>query len=104
MVTVFGESTLRLTLTVVTLLPHLRIRKSLWGTTKADTKYAITFPSSLRTIMMLYPTVPEAAKRFLAFINASPTPFHAVQNAAVRLEEAGFRKVCRTLLRCHQPA
>ncbi|KAG8218753.1 peptidase M18 [Butyriboletus roseoflavus] len=42
--------------------------------------------------MTLYPTVPEAAKRFLAFINASPTPFHAIQNAVARLEEAGIPK------------
>ncbi|KIJ70193.1 hypothetical protein HYDPIDRAFT_77532 [Hydnomerulius pinastri MD-312] len=46
--------------------------------------------------MMLYPTAPEAAKRFLTFINASPTPFHAIQNAATRLEAAGFRKVRET--------
>ncbi|KAG6335536.1 hypothetical protein ID866_3566 [Astraeus odoratus] len=39
---------------------------------------------------------PEAAKRFLAFINASPTPFHAVQNAASRLETAGFLKIKET--------
>ncbi|KAI9574566.1 peptidase M18 [Boletus coccyginus] len=43
--------------------------------------------------MMLYPTAPEAAKRLLTFINASPTPFHAIQNAVTRLEAAGFRKV-----------
>jgi aspartyl aminopeptidase len=44
--------------------------------------------------MMLYPASPEAATRFLKFVNASPTPFHAVHNAAVRLENAGFQKVC----------
>lgn len=43
--------------------------------------------------MMLYPNAPEAASRFLKFVNASPTPFHAVQNAALRLEKAGFSKV-----------
>ncbi|EMD40624.1 hypothetical protein CERSUDRAFT_111203 [Gelatoporia subvermispora B] len=43
--------------------------------------------------MMLYQSVPEAATKFLNFINASPTPFHAVQAAAVRLEKAGFRKI-----------
>ena len=37
---------------------------------------------------------PEAATRFLKFVNASPTPFHAVHNAALRLEKAGFKKVC----------
>ncbi|KAF7433165.1 hypothetical protein PC9H_005114 [Pleurotus ostreatus] len=43
--------------------------------------------------MMLYPNAPEAASRFLKFVNASPTPFHAVQNAALRLEKAGFSKI-----------
>ncbi|KAK0468321.1 peptidase M18 [Desarmillaria tabescens] len=43
--------------------------------------------------MMMYPSSPEAATRLLAFLNASPTPFHAVHNAAVRLESAGFRKL-----------
>lgn len=43
--------------------------------------------------MMLYPYSPEAATRFLKFVNASPTPFHAVHNAAQRLEGAGFEKV-----------
>ena len=42
---------------------------------------------------MLYPSSPEAATRFLSFVNASPTPFHAVANAAARLEGAGFTKV-----------
>lgn len=46
--------------------------------------------SSSSTSMALYP---EAARRFLTFINASPTPFHAVHNAGIRLEAAGFRKV-----------
>ena len=43
--------------------------------------------------MILHPTSPQAATRFLQFVNASPTPFHAVQNASVRLEKAGFVKV-----------
>ncbi|KAL0949714.1 hypothetical protein HGRIS_009753 [Hohenbuehelia grisea] len=43
--------------------------------------------------MMLYPSSPEAATRFLKFVNASPTPFHAVQNASLRLEKAGFLKI-----------
>jgi len=51
--------------------------------------------SSSCTTMALYP---EAAKRFLTFINASPTPFHAVHNAGIRLETAGFRKVLNLIL------
>jgi aspartyl aminopeptidase len=47
---------------------------------------------------------PETANRFLAFVNASPTPFHAVANAAVILEDAGFRKVSsRHLMGPHLP-
>ncbi|KAK2466135.1 hypothetical protein APHAL10511_001777 [Amanita phalloides] len=42
---------------------------------------------------MLPASVPEAASRFLKFVNASPTPFHAVQNAALHLESAGFKKI-----------
>ncbi|KAG6902303.1 hypothetical protein C0995_001913 [Termitomyces sp. Mi166 len=42
---------------------------------------------------MLYPNSPEAALRFLKFVNASPTPFHAVENASLRLEKAGFQKL-----------
>jgi hypothetical protein len=43
--------------------------------------------------MMMYPSGPEAATSFLKFVNASPTPFHAVHNAALRLKKAGFQKV-----------
>ena len=48
--------------------------------------------SHLRKLEMML-TGPEAAARFIKFVNASPTPFHAVQNAALRLEKAGFLKV-----------
>ncbi|KAG2042957.1 aspartyl aminopeptidase [Suillus americanus] len=35
----------------------------------------------------------EAARRFIGFVNASPTPFHAVHNASMRLEASGFKKI-----------
>lgn len=53
--------------------------------------------------MMLFPTSPEAATRFLKFVNASPTPFHAVHNAALRLEKAGFQKVLKPCTALHRP-
>lgn len=34
-----------------------------------------------------------SAKKLVNFLNESPTPFHAAQNAAIRLEETGFKKV-----------
>ncbi|KAI0693785.1 aspartyl aminopeptidase [Cytidiella melzeri] len=46
--------------------------------------------------MMLPQVGPEAASRLISFINASPTPFHAVRTAALRLEKAGFRKIKET--------
>jgi aspartyl aminopeptidase len=38
----------------------------------------------------------KRAEDFTEFLNASPTPFHAVQSAKLRLEKAGFKqiKVC----------
>lgn len=36
---------------------------------------------------------PEAAHRLLNFVNASPTPFHAVSEASAILDKAGFTKV-----------
>ncbi|KAI5808763.1 peptidase M18 [Peziza echinospora] len=35
----------------------------------------------------------KSANDFLAFVNASPTPFHAVKSARERLEKAGFTNV-----------
>jgi aspartyl aminopeptidase len=49
-------------------------------------------------MMLSSPASPEAATRFLKFVNTSPTPFHAVQNASVRLEKAGFLKVEKLLV------
>ncbi|KAF2430277.1 peptidase M18, aminopeptidase I [Tothia fuscella] len=35
----------------------------------------------------------KAAEDFLTFVNASPTPFHAVHQAKQRLEKAGFKQI-----------
>ena len=48
---------------------------------------------SFRTMTMMQQAGPEAAHRLLDFVNASPTPYHAVRAASARLENAGFQKV-----------
>lgn len=35
----------------------------------------------------------QAAVNLLNFLNASPTPFHAVKTAADKLEAAGFKRI-----------
>ncbi|KAL5527455.1 hypothetical protein ACEPAG_6246 [Sanghuangporus baumii] len=42
---------------------------------------------------MYIPVGPQAASDFVSFVNASPTPFHAVHNASEILEQAGFVKI-----------
>ena len=67
--------------------------------TFSGSRYFVNFKSSLEKFVsnficsMTQMSGPEAAKRLINFINASPTPFHAVHNAAIRLEKAGFIKV-----------
>ena len=38
----------------------------------------------------------DAARDLLRFIDASPTPYHAVAEAAARLERAGFARVAES--------
>jgi hypothetical protein len=35
----------------------------------------------------------KRAEDFIEFLNASPTPFHAVHTAKQRLEKAGFKQI-----------
>lgn len=44
---------------------------------------------------MVHPASPPPAivEKFLSFINASPSPFHAVSNAINRLESVGFKRL-----------
>ncbi|KAL5487988.1 hypothetical protein ACEPAI_6096 [Sanghuangporus weigelae] len=42
---------------------------------------------------MHIPVGPQAASDFVSFVNASPTPFHAVHNASEIFEQAGFVKI-----------
>ncbi|KZT62958.1 aspartyl aminopeptidase [Calocera cornea HHB12733] len=50
---------------------------------------------SLSSLVNMTSSKVTAAKA-VAFLNASPTPFHAVRNASARLEEAGFVKIRET--------
>lgn len=52
--------------------------------------------------MMIPQAGPPAAHAFLDFVNASPTPFHAVHVAARRLEKSGFRKVMGPCVRLYR--
>lgn len=47
----------------------------------------------VHTMMLPQQSGPQAAHRLLDFVNASPTPFHAIRVASAKLEKAGFRKV-----------
>jgi aspartyl aminopeptidase len=42
------------------------------------------------------PSKYAAAQRFISFVNASPTPFHAVKSAVARLEKSGFTRLLET--------
>ena len=39
------------------------------------------------------PAVPSAALRFIKYVEASPSPFHAAATSAAVLEKAGFTKL-----------
>ena len=48
---------------------------------------------SFSMAVMKHTKGPEAANKFVQFVNASPTPFHAVQVASSELDKAGFTKL-----------
>lgn len=39
------------------------------------------------------PAVPSAALRFLKYVEASPSPFHATASSVAMLEKAGFTQL-----------
>ncbi|GAA5896785.1 uncharacterized protein JCM6883_007007 [Sporobolomyces salmoneus] len=43
--------------------------------------------------MSTSPALLKTASNFVSFVNASPTPFHAVHNCVTRLEGAGFARL-----------
>ncbi|KAJ5624227.1 hypothetical protein N7510_000536 [Penicillium lagena] len=55
----------------------------------------IRWPFAVSHLHRSYATMPskQPAKDFLSFVNASPTPFHAVQSAKELLATAGFQEI-----------
>lgn len=53
----------------------------------------ISAPTSLRSLSMASKASLKRAEDFVDFLNASPTPFHAVRSAVQRLEKAGFKQI-----------
>ncbi len=51
-------------------------------------------PSTARFYSTMAPVnIKVAANDFLDFVNASPTPFHAVKSVKERLSAAGFKEI-----------
>ncbi|ORY19664.1 aspartyl aminopeptidase [Clohesyomyces aquaticus] len=59
------------------------------------TRTCIIGPAQRRSCALSTMSKPslKAAEDFLSFVNASPTPFHAVKSARERLEKAGFTQI-----------
>lgn len=52
------------------------------------------FSATFRPYSTMAPAKTQAAARdFLSFVNASPTPYHAVKSAKDRLTKAGFKEI-----------
>jgi len=58
-----------------------------------DTSLGERFPRTREQMKELRAQGVAASKRMLAFIDASPTPYHAVQNVARQLHEDGFSEL-----------
>jgi aspartyl aminopeptidase len=71
---------------------HLRIRNpNLTVYTHLPRQRIISFP--ILSIRRMSNVHLKAAEDFLSFVNASPTPFHAVRSAKLKLEKAGFKQI-----------
>lgn len=55
--------------------------------------FCIRAPTARLYSTMTAVTTKTAAQDFLAFVNASPTPFHAVKSVKERLSRAGFKEI-----------
>jgi len=53
----------------------------------------LIFRRSFSTSKMAPVNIKTAANDFLSFVNASPTPFHAVKSVKERLTGAGFEEI-----------
>ncbi len=61
-----------------------------------DVSLGSRFPRSPEQMNALRREGVAAAKRMLSFIDASPTPYHAVENVAAQLREDGFSQLSET--------
>ncbi|KAK4179608.1 putative aspartyl aminopeptidase [Triangularia setosa] len=61
-------------------------------TTTTTTAAAITTTTTSSSSSKMAPP-PKSAHEFLDFVNASPTPYHAVQTASALLTQAGFTRI-----------
>ena len=63
----------------------------------------LAFRRSFSTSSMAPVNIKTAANDFLSFVNASPTPFHAVRSVKEKLTKAGFKeiKVSKTMILFH---
>ncbi|KAI8341539.1 peptidase M18 [Chlamydoabsidia padenii] len=57
------------------------------------TTMSISSFSTLNNPVTSSPPPPEEAQAFVDYVNASPSPFHAVHESVQRLEKAGFKKL-----------
>jgi len=55
--------------------------------------FRLSFRRSFSTSNMAPVNIKTAANDFLSFVNASPTPFHAVRSVKERLTSAGFKEI-----------
>jgi aspartyl aminopeptidase len=62
-------------------------------TEKPDTSLGERFPRTREEMARLRQQGAESARDLCAFLDRSPTPFHAAREAARRLEAAGFREI-----------
>src|SRR5258708_3364756 len=69
------------------------LRRMVADPDKPNTELGDRFPRSRDDMARLRQKGAEAARDLCGFLDRSPTPFHAAQEAAARLSAAGFREL-----------